>query len=148
MIDFQYPPRQTREVVHQRSDGSIRLLHSPTSEVKFYAGPDLVAVLPPNSPCFEYGRARERSATDDLIFGTDLREGCNRCPDLCCYCGDVIAVYTYGDAGCTISPRFVQAVARLFTYIAENRGDVELDDQVLKKSGAFAFLGPNLTFAL
>jgi hypothetical protein len=60
----------------------------------------------------------------------------------------VIAVYTYGDVGCSISPRFVQAVARLFTYIAENRSGVELNEQILKKSGAFAFLGPDLTYAL
>jgi hypothetical protein len=94
------------------------------------------------------GRGDWYAESDDLIFGTDLREGCNRCPDLCCYCGDVIAVYAYGDSSCNISPRFLQAVARLFTYIAENRGDVELNEQSLKKSGAFAFLGPNLTYAL
>jgi hypothetical protein len=43
MIDFHYPPQQTRETVHQRLNGTIRLLHTPTSDVKFYVGPDLVA---------------------------------------------------------------------------------------------------------
>lgn len=149
MIDFQYPPQQTREVVHQRGDGSIRLRHMPTSEVKFFAGPDLVAVVPPNSPCFEADSARERyGEADGLMFATNLRHGCDRCPDLCCACGDVTAVYAHGDDSCRIPPRFMQAVARLFTYIAENRGDVELNDQILKQSGAFAFLGPDVTYAL
>jgi hypothetical protein len=70
------------------------------------------------------------------------------CPDLCCYRGDVTAAYTYGSDTCAASPRFVQAVARLFAYICENRDDVELDDQALKKCGAFRFLGFDLTYAL
>jgi hypothetical protein len=60
----------------------------------------------------------------------------------------VTAAYTYGSDTCTVPPRLVQAVARLFAYICETRGDVELDDQVLKKCGAFRFLGPDLTYAL
>lgn len=150
MIDFTYPAQQSSEKMMQRDDGTIWLLHTPSSDVKLYAGPNLVAVLPPNSPCLGGSPGyQRRRAGDAAVYGPYREDHCGApCPDLCCYCGDVTAVYTYGSDTCTVSPRFVQAVARLFAYICENRGDVELDDQVLKKCGAFRFLGPDLTYAL
>jgi hypothetical protein len=126
MIGFVYPPQQITETVVIRSDGSFRLSHEPSSEVKLYHGATLVMTLPPSL---------QRS-------GSPMCE-----PSLCCYC-DLRAIYTIGEETCEMSPRFVQAVARLFTYIVENRGDVELDDQVLGKSGAKAWLGPDLEYVL
>lgn len=123
MIDFVFPPQEIRERIVLRPDGSFRLHHAPSSDVKLYHGATLVAVI---------GRDLVRSRCD---------------ASLCCYC-DLMAHYTIGDESCTIPPRFIQAVARVFAYIVENRGDVELDDNVLKKSGAFAWLSPDVTFAL
>jgi len=42
----------------------------------------------------------------------------------------------------------VQAVLRLFTYMCENRGDVEMDPEILSTSGANAFLSPQLTYLM
>src|SRR5262245_48376059 len=117
------PPRQVEEVFSLRDDGSFVLSYTPTSEVRIYAGYQLLAVLPPSL---------ERSR-------------CDR--SLCCHCR-LVAKYTTGKDECEYSSRFIQAVARLFAYMIENRGDSELDDQVLAKCGALAFLRPDLTFVL
>lgn len=130
MIGFTYPPQQITETVIIHSNYHtrpwFRLSHKPSSEVKLYHGATLVMVLPPSL---------ERS-------GHWMCE-----PSLCCYC-ELRAIYMVGEDTCDISPRFVQAVARLFTYIAENRGDVELDREVLAKCGALTWLGPDLTYAI
>jgi|SRR5215475_2294881 len=115
------PPTAIEERVIIRADGSFVLSHQPTGNVRFYSGYRLVTVLPPTL---------ERSRCD---------------PALCCFC-DLTAKYMTGWATCEVPPRFVQAVARVFAYIIENRGDSELDDQILGKSGALRFLSPDLQF--
>jgi len=142
MVGLVFPPLPIDEVVTVAPDGSILLSHQPMGDVRFYSGPNLVAVLPPNSPCFW---PRPGSLFDD-------ETGCGlNCPDLCCYC-NVRAIYTGGGdiaVDCDeIPPWFVQAVARLFTYVCENRGDTEMDEHVLAKSGAKAFLAPHLAYAV
>lgn len=129
MVGYVGPAQAITEKVIIRQDGSFRLSHRPTSEIKLYNGATLVAVFPPSLEMSDRWLCR---------------------PSLCCYC-DLIAQYRIGDDDpCKdeMSPRFVQAVARLFTYICENRGDVELDDQVLGKCGAKAFLGADLAYVL
>jgi len=137
-----FPPQAMDETVVVGPGGQIVLSQPPSSEVRFYAGPNLVAVLPPNSPCF--GESPRQLWDDEGGCGT-------RCPDLCCYC-NVRALYTTdGGLGLDcdeVPPWFVQAVARLFTYIAENRGDAEMNEAVLAKCGAKAFLAPHLQYAL
>jgi len=124
------------EVVHVEPDGALKLSHFPTSNVRFFAAGRLVAVLPPGSPCF-----LPRTEADELMGSCRM---C--CPNLCCYC-DVKASYTAGLGTCDeIPPLVVQAVARVFAYICENRGDTELDEHVLAKCGAKAFLSPYLTY--
>lgn len=122
MVDF-YPPRQIEEKVIVRPDGTIRLSYWPSSDVKFYAGYRLILTLP---------KTLERSMCD---------------PALCCYC-DLTVRYTIGEQTCGIPPRFAQAVMRLFAYMCENRGDSEMDEHILKKSGAFAFIAPDLLYAV
>lgn len=124
MIGHVYPPQQITERVTILSSGSFRLSHQPTSDVRLYAGATLVAVLPPSLQMSDRWLCR---------------------PSLCCYC-DLLAQYDIGEETCEISPRFLQAVARLFAYMVENRGDVELDREVLAKCGALAWLGPDLTY--
>jgi len=142
MVGLVFPPLPVDEMVTVAPDGAILLSAPPAGDVRFFSGPNLVAVLPPNSPCFG---PRPGGLFDDES-GVGLR-----CPDLCCFC-NVRAIYTT-DGGLGIEcdevpPWFVQAVARLFVYIAENRGDTEMDERVLAKCGAKAFLAPYLTYAL
>jgi hypothetical protein len=126
-----YPPREIREDVQiDPRTGAIRLSHEPSSAVQFFAGGRLVATLAPNSPC----------------FGPHRHWLC--CPNLCCYCGCLRAVYMVGqDFGCDGVPSsFVMAVARLFAYTCENRGDVQHEGAVLAKSGALTFLSAGTKF--
>lgn len=123
MVGFTFPPQEITETIWLNERGRFHLTYRPTSEVKLWSGGTLLAVLPPS-----------------------LDRSCCM-PSLCCYC-DLRAQYWIGEDTCEIPPRFLQAVARLFTYIAENRGDTELDPHVLMRCGAFAFLAPDVTYAL
>jgi len=136
MVGITYPEERIQEPVSVAADGSLTLSHEPTSNVRFIAGGRLIAELPPNSPCF-----LPRTDLDDEL-GT-----CRMCcPSLCCHC-NLVASYTTGLSACEEIPSwFVQAVARLFTYIAENRGDTEMNEAVIAKCGAKAFLAPYLVY--
>jgi hypothetical protein len=123
MVGFNFPAREISEPIVVRRDGSFTLSYRPSSAVKIYEGATLVMTLP---------ASLERSRCD---------------PALCCFCW-LTAHYWTGEDACAISPRFLQAVFRLFTYIAENRGDATLDEHVLKTCGAFAFLAPDVTYLL
>ena len=119
---FVYPPQQVREVVTpDEYTGQIKLSYEPSSPVTIYSGSRLIGTLPANARVFG------GSAPSPL--------------DLCCYCNLTVS-YTVGTEGeCGRVPAsFVQAVARVFAYIVENRGDVEKDPYILSKSGAIAFL--------
>lgn len=115
MAGFVYPARQVSEPIVVDDVGNFQLSFRPSSEVRIYDGYTLVMVLPPSL---------RRSRRD---------------PGLCCFC-NLKAQYTVGADLCEVSPQFIQAVARLFTYLVENRGDVEMDGNVLTKSGALTFL--------
>lgn len=120
--NFIYPPQQVREVVTPHPEtGEIKLSHEPSGPVQIYSGARFIGTLPANS----------------WAFGGTLPSRL----DLCCLC-DLTVIYTVGEEGeCgRIPATFVQAVARVFAYLAENRGDVERDPFILSKSGAMAFL--------
>lgn len=122
MIGYE-PPGQIQERIQIDDRGLFRLSRMPTGPVEVFAGYTRVAVL------------------------TSPFKGMGPCdPSLCCFC-DLTVRYPVGSASCEISPRFLMAVARLFAYLVENRGDSEMDEQVLAKSGAKAFLAPDLTYA-
>jgi hypothetical protein len=132
-IGLVYPAREIREEVHvDPRTGVIHLSHEPTGAVQFFAGGRLVATLPPNSPCFGPERYRHTLC----------------CPALCCYCGSLRAHYQAGeDFGCgEVPPGFVMAVARVFAYVAENRGDVGQEPNILGRCGALAFLSSRTTY--
>jgi len=122
-IDGLTPPTQIEESITIRaSDGGFTLSHEPTGPVEIYDNYRLVAVLPPSL---------ERSRCD---------------PAFCCLCNPW-ARYMTGQESCEISARFIQAVARVFAYIVENRGDSLVPGTadmgaVLRESGAMAFLEP------
>lgn len=108
--------------------GGIPLSYPPTSDVELYLGARRVALLKPSAPCLN---------------------GMGSCWDVPCCERALRAIYWAGeDFNGAVPPRFLQAVCRLFTYICENRGDVPLDEAVLGKSGAKAFLNPDLTYVL
>jgi len=117
------PPMEIKEPICIDDFGGFRLSHRPSSPVEIFDGYTLVATIP-----------------QDLY-----RSRCD--PALCCLCHPY-ARYMIGSTTCEVTPTFIQAVARVFAYIVENRGDSELDDQVLGKCGALAFLRPELTFVL
>ena len=123
MVGLIFPPQEISELIVIDHCGNFSLSHQPAGEVRIFAGYRLIMVLPPSL---------KRSRCD---------------PGLCCFC-HLSARYMIGalDPCAPIPPRFVQAVARLFTYIAENRGDTELDDQILGKCGALRFLSDDLTY--
>jgi hypothetical protein len=123
MVGLVYPAQQIKEPIIIDDFGNFRLSYEPSSEVRIYDGYTLVMVLPPSL----------------------LRSRCD--PALCCFC-NLTAQYTVGQDVCELPPSFVQAVARLFTYMVENRGDVEMDENVLSKCGALAFLSGQLTYVL
>jgi hypothetical protein len=123
MVGLVPAQRIEREPICIDECGNFTLNFQPSSPVQIFEGYTLVATLPPNL---------QRS----------------RCtPALCCLCHPY-ASYTVGQDFCELPPRFVQAVARVFAYIVENRGDTEKDEFVLRKSGAFAFLAPDLTYVM
>jgi len=127
--------------------GTVRLSQRPTGPVRLFSCGQLVATLPPGSLLL--------AGTPSLPnpykgFGEGWGNWLLTCStSLCCYC-DLTAVYsTRSRDPCAVLPAtFVQAVARLFTYICENRGDVEMDESIISKSGAKAFLAPQLTYVL
>lgn len=124
MAGLVYPARQIREPLFVNRFGNYVLSQRPSGPVEIFEGYRLITVLP---------RPLDRVIS---CF-----------PSLCCLCHP-FARYSVGqDLPCAaFSPRFVQAVARLFTYIVENRGDSELDREVLAKCGALTFLGPELQY--
>jgi hypothetical protein len=132
------PPGQITETVNVDAWGNVKLSGKPTSSVKLHANGALVMVLPPNAPVFSGSRylpnPYERNDVDICM------------PALCCLAGCLQAVYSVGQQDCGYPPSFVQAVARLFAYMVENRGDVKIDDQVLTNSGAKGFLAGHMTY--
>lgn len=126
MAGLVYPARQIRESLTMNWRGAYVLSERPSGPVEIFDGYKLITVIP---------RPLDRSIS---------------ClPALCCLCHPY-ARYTVGqDLPCgAFSPRFGQAVARLFAYIVENRGDSELDREVLAKCGALTFLGPDLQYVM
>jgi hypothetical protein len=120
--DFIYPPQQISETVPvDENTGQVRLSHEPSGPVKVFSGARYIMTLP----------------KDSRVFGGPIPSPM----DLCCFC-NLMVQYQVGEEGeCGRVPAsFVQAVARVFAYIVENRGDVEMDPQILSKSGAIAFL--------
>lgn len=145
-IGLDYPARQVNETVPVNADGTVSLTGKPTGDVKLYANGSLVAVLPPNAPTL----TGHRDLPNPYANPSDDWSWRLRCsPSLCCYCY-LQAVYDVGQRldPCRdqFSPTFVQAVARLFAYMVENRGDVKVDDQVLTNSGAKGFLASHMTY--
>lgn len=135
-IGLVYPAQTIREDVNiDPRSGVIKLSHEPSSAVQFFVSGRLVATLSPNSPCF----GPQRSET--LC-----------CPQLCCYCGCLRAVYqvgqNYNGCGDEIPATFVQAVAQVFAYIAENRGDTQREPGLLARCGALPFLSSRTTYVL
>lgn len=125
---FIYPVQTISEPVFPDAErGVVKLSHEPTGPVKVYSGSKYIMTLPANS----------------WVFGGDIPSPM----DLCCLCNLTVS-YQIGEEGeCGRVPAsFVQAVARLFAYIVENRGDVEMDPNVLMKSGAIEFL--HVTYVL
>lgn len=124
MIGFS-PAQQIREPLFIDLQGNFVLSHRPSSTVEIFEGYKLITILP---------RPLDRKISCCATY-------------LCCLCHPY-ARYTVGqEVGCGgFSPRFVQAVCRVFTYILENRGDSELDREVLAKCGALTFLGPELQY--
>jgi hypothetical protein len=142
-VGFVYPGRQVTESVTPHRDGTVQLSGRPTSEVRLYSNGVLVAVLPPDAPELSGHRALRnpfaRYSDDDDCYWCS--------PALCCLSGCVQASYRIGESNvCEISPAFVQAVAQLFAFMVENRGDVKLDDQVLSRSGAKGWLSGGMTY--
>ena len=128
-IGFIYPARTITEMVPVNQEyGTIALSYRPSSPVTLKDGYRVVTILPPNAPCIT---------------------GEGGCPEVCCFCW-LHATYTVGeDLGCDgVPPRFVQAVAQLFAYIVENRGDTAMQPYLLYQSGAHAFLAPEVTYVL
>jgi len=108
--------------------GFIPLSYPPTSTVEIYAGARKVAVLAPSAPCLT---------------------GQGSCWDVPCCEQQLRAIYWTGeDFNGAVPPLFLQAVLRVFTFICENRGEVQLDEAILGKSGAKAFLSSRLPYVL
>ena len=109
-----------------RGDGTIRLEHAPTSDVKLTSGASLVALVPQPD-------------------GRDIDQ---RHRGWCCYC-HLQAHYTIGH--CVepelLPPDIKQAVCRVLTYMVENRGE-EDQRRMMSRSGAIVFPRPYLSTAL
>lgn len=124
MTGLVWPPQQIREpICINPVDGSFRLSHRPSSEVRIYDGYRLVAILPPSL----------------------LRNRCT--PSLCCLCHPT-AHYTIGSLTCELPSGFVMAVVRLFAFLVENRGDTQLDEHTLAKCGALTFLQSDVLYVV
>lgn len=123
MVEMVFPAQQIVEPIQIDHRGRFGLSHQPAGDVRIFDGYTLLAVLPPNLQ----------------------RTWCD--PSFCCRC-NLTAHYTIGtDDPCeAISPRFIQAVARVFTYLVQNRGDVPLDPDILTKSGAMLFLSSEILY--
>lgn len=108
--------------------GFIRLTYPPSSSVDLYVGARRVAVLSPAAPCLT---------------------GTGSCWEVPCCEQSLRAIYTTGeDFNGAVPPCFLQAVCRVFTYICENRGEVPMDEALLGKSGAKAFLNADMAYVL
>lgn len=125
-IDRRGPVQNISEQVVVRGDGTIRLKHVPTSDVKLMSGASLIAVVPQPA-------------------GRDIDE---RHRGWCCYC-HLMAHYTIGhcDDPDSLDADIKQAVCRVFTYMVENRGE-EDRRRMMTASGAIDFLRPYLSTAL
>lgn len=144
-VGLVYPARQVTETVFpNQRDGSLQLAGKPTGEVRLFSNGELVAVLPPNAPQLNGHRNLDNPYDHDSFESYACMP-----PSLCCYC-ILTAQYNIGQTidpcGENFSPAFVQAVAQLFAFMVENRGDVKLDDQVLTRSGAKGWLAGGLTY--
>jgi len=147
-IGLDYPQRNVTEQVEVQGNGAVRLSRTPTGPVRLYSCGVLVAALPPTSPLILTSAPNLPNPYRGFgEFSTDASALC--LPSLCCHC-DLTASYPVGSSDpCGESDAtFVQAVLRVFTYICENRGDVELDPDVLSRSGANAFLAHQLTYLM
>lgn len=143
-----YPPRKIRESVVMDYRGRIHLSHPPSSKVQFVRGPNLVAELPPDSPCLQGAPNNCGYYSDPLIWGYD--RSC--CPAALCECmgSPITAIYWTGSIDCNdeFPAMFVQAVARVFAFICENRGDTQLNELTLQRCNAMTFLQRYVTFVL
>lgn len=122
MVGFE-PPGEVQERIQIDVNGFFQLSRRPTGPVEVFAGYTRVAVL--NPPFLGMGP-------------------CD--PSLCCFC-DLMVRYPVGSATCEISPTFMLAVAKVFAHLIEHRGDDDMDDRILTRSGAMSFLA-NITYVL
>jgi len=145
MVGLDPQPREINEDVTVTPNGTIKLSHKPSGQIRLYSCYELVAVLPPNSPML--GPSRLPNPYTGIGEGRrgDWYVTCGI--SLCCYC-DLTAKYMTGSSDpCGPMPAaFTQAVCRLFCYLVENRGDAEMDPSILSKSGAKAFLSGQITY--
>jgi len=146
-VGLSFPGREISEQVAVNPNGTARLSHKPSGQVRLYSCNTLVAVLPANSPMI--GTSASRLPNPYTGFGEGRGDWYLTCGiSLCCYC-ELTAKYMTGSTEpCSPMPAtFVQAVARLFTYMVENRGDdSNMDPSILSRSGAKAFLSGQMTY--
>jgi hypothetical protein len=124
MVNLTPPTPIEEKIIINPENGSFFLSHVPTpgTDVEVYDKYQLVATIPASL----------------------IRQPC---ANLCCLC-DPWVKYMTGQQSCEVSPTFIMAVMRLFAYMVENRGDSELDREVLAKCGALTFLSPDLCYVL
>lgn len=148
MIGLEYPAGTVTDKVEVDSLGTVRLSRRPSGPVKLYSCGQPVATVPPTSILLAANRPNLPNPYTG--FGEGRGDWLLTCgTSLCCYC-DLTAVYPVGDSDpCSAMPAsFIQAVARLFSYMCENRGEVEMDESVFSKSGAKAFLSAQITYLM
>jgi hypothetical protein len=147
-VGLDWPPRRIRETVYMDQRGRIHLSGKPGTSVKFYRGPNLVAELPPDSPCLQ-GSPNNCAYDDSSLW----RSQPSCCPPALCDCQGtpMTAVYETGTgvgcgngangAGGGLPPWFLQGVAHVFAWVCENRGDSEMHrPDLLHRCGAIDFL--------
>lgn len=117
--------RTITELVTVAGDGSIKLSHRSSSDVRLTSGATFIGVVP---------RPEGR-----LLLPGHM--------DWCCYCA-ITASYQVGKDPCDIDASFKQAVCRVFAYLIENRGDAEAGGQLMTRSGAIGFLRGHLDTAI
>lgn len=148
MIGLDYPAGTMTESVEVGPRGTVRLSRRPAGPVKLFSCGQPVATLPPSSLLIASNQPNLPNPYTGIGEGRgDWLLTCST--SLCCYC-DLTAVYPVGDSDpCSAMPAsFVQAVARVFAYMCENRGDVEMDESILSKCGAKVFLSAQITYLL
>jgi len=147
-IGLTYPERNLTETVEVQGNGTVRLSRTPSGPVRLYSCGVLVETLPATSPLIVNNAPNLPNPYQG--FGEFSSGQSVLClPSLCCHC-DLTAVYPVGssDPCGEQDATFVQAVLRLFTYMCENRGDVEMNPEILSTSGANAFLSQQLTYLM